>query len=320
VVIYVPTMEVLTQFDTPVVERLVAADEFFWLDLNDPSHEELGRLAVLVGLHPAALEDSLEWDQLPKVDVYGDHLLLVFFSAETLDRATEPREVHVYLSGSWIVTLRRCATRLDELHEPLRAADPRTEDEDLIVYKVLDTLADAWDPVVDELDRRVDELEVQVLERPRQGHPQTIYWLKQEVGNLLRHASHQAGVMPEAVEAMHSLPGFTHGSREWLRDVTTHYESIASDLHRISADLSNLTDTFFNANANRLNRLVTYVTIGSVFFLLWTLVTGFFGQNFGYLVRHIDSRSAFVRYELLSLVIPTLILVGVLAWRRRDWL
>ena len=126
--------------------------------------------------------------------------------------------------------------------------------------------------------------------------------------------------MPDAVEAMHGLPGLTRGSREWLRDVTTHSESIASDLHRIAADLSSLTDTYFNANANRLNRLVTYVSIGSVFFLLWTLVTGFFGQNFGWLVRHIESKGAFIGYELGALVIPTVILALVL-WRRRgDWL
>src|SRR3954447_9394048 len=313
-------MEVLTHFDVPTAERLIAAQEFFWLDLVDPDHEELGHLAELVGLHPAALEDSREWDQLPKVDVYGDHLLLVFFTAQTLNRQTEPREVHVYLSGDWIVTVRRCATRLDLLHEVLRGADPQTQDEDLIVYKVLDALADAWDPVVDELDRRVDEIEVQVLQRPRQRHPQTIYWLKQEVGNLLRHAALQAKVMPDAVDAMHSLPGFTHGSREWLRDITTHYDSIASDLHRISADLANLTDTFFNANANRLNRLATYVAVGSLFFLIWTLATGFFGQNFGYLVRHIDSKGAFIRYEVLSLLVPSLVLVAILFWRRRDWL
>jgi magnesium transporter len=140
------------------------------------------------------------------------------------------------------------------------------------------------------------------------------------VQDLLRHAARQANAMSEAVEAMHALPGLTRGSREWLRDVTTHCESIASELHRISSDLSSLTDTYFNANANRLNRLVTYVSIGSVFFLLWTLVTGFFGQNFGWLVRHIDSKGAFIGYELGALVLPTVILAIVLWRRRRDWL
>jgi magnesium transporter len=94
---------------------------------------------------------------------------------------------------------------------------------------------------------------------------------------------------------------------------------IASDLHRLTGDLSALTDTFFNANANRLNRLATLVTVGSLFFLIWTLVTGFFGQNFGYLTRHIDTARAFWLYEGGALVLPTVILAVILFRRRRDW-
>ncbi len=313
-------MEVLTTVDEERIRQLVGRDEFFWLDLHGPEHHDVLHLGGLLGFHPAAVEDTAEWDQLPKVDVYGDHLLLVFFTADTEDPRSEPREVHVYLSGGWLVTVRRCASPLDELYAPMRAADPGCEEEDHLVYRVLDALADGWDPVVDALDARVDELEVEVLDRPRRDHPRAIYWIKQEVQDLLRHAARQASVMPEAVDAMHRLPGLTHGSRAWLRDVTTHCEAIASELHRIAADLSSLTDTYFNANANRLNRLVTYVSVGSVFFLLWTLVTGFFGQNFGWLVRHIDSKGAFFGYELGALVLPTVVLAVVLWRRRRDWL
>ncbi len=305
-------MRVLTGLDD------LPAGEFFWLDLVSPTLDDLERLGDQLGLHPAAVEDSREWDQLPKTDDYGDHLLIVFFTAERTNGVTRPREVHVYLSGGWVMTVRRCETAFDRLHDRMRSEDP--VEEDLIVYRLLDALADGWDPVVDALDARVDELEVEVLDRPQRDHPRAIYWMKQEVQDLLRHAARQASVMPDAVDAMHRLPGLRHGSREWLRDVTTHCESIASDLNRISADLSSLTDTYFNANANRLNRLVTYVSVGSVFFLLWTLVTGFFGQNFGWLVDHIDSKGAFIGYELGALVIPTVVLALILWRRRRDWL
>ena len=56
-----------------------------------------------------------------------------------------------------------------------------------------------------------------------------------------------------------------------------------------------LTATYFNANANRLNAMATRLTIGGTLFLVWTLVTGFFGQNFGWLVENIDTRHDFLR-------------------------
>jgi magnesium transporter len=311
-------LEVLTTLDRDRIAALRGPDgEFFWLDLLSPSADDLEELGRLFGLHPAAVEDSREWHQLPKVDDYTRHVLFVVYTAERADGHTRPIEVHLHVSGDWVITVRRCATPLDRLRRTM--PDQPVDDEDLVLYKLLDALADGWDPVIDELDRRVDEVEAQVLERPRQEHLPMIYRLKQEVAEGLRQAMRQAHVLPEAVELIHNLPGLARGSREWLQDLTAHADSIASDLRRLTGDLSALTDTFFNANANRLNRLATLVAVGSLFFLIWTLVTGFFGQNFGFLIRHIDSERAFWYYEIGALVVPTVVLAVVLWWRRRDW-
>ncbi len=312
-------MEVLTEVDDGRIRKLLEADTFFWLDLLETNndHTQLDKLSPLLGLHPAAIEDTREWGQLPRLDDYGDHVLLIFFTAREVDGRVEPVEVHVYVSGRWIVTARRCDTKLDRKRDWLAQTD--YDDEDEILYHVLDALADGWDPIIDVIDQRVDKVEVQVLERPAQGQLTTIYRLKQEVGDLLRRAHPMAALFPAAIDTIHQLEGLTHGSREWLRDVDAHLDSVHSDLRRLSSDLTALTDTFFNANANRLNRLATLIAVGSMFFLIWTLVTGFFGQNFGYLTEHIDSKGAFFAYELGALLLPTVILAIVLYRRRRDW-
>ena len=56
-----------------------------------------------------------------------------------------------------------------------------------------------------------------------------------------------------------------------------------------------------------------------MFFLIWTLVTGFFGQNFGYLTEsHRLQGSDFFVFEIGALLIPTIILAAVSAtWRRK---
>jgi magnesium transporter len=309
-------VEVLTSVDAERLRRLRADGTFFWLDLVTPDTAVLERLSDALELHPAAVEDSREWDQLPRLDDYGDHVLLVFFTARLQEQKAEPVEVHLYVSGDWIVTVRRCATRLDGQRDWIAS---ESCDEEEALYHLLDALADGWDPVIDVLDDRVDAVEAEVLERPQQHHLRDIYRLKQEVGELLRRAGPQRAAFAPAVETIRALPGLRRGSAEWLADVDAHLDSVASDLRRLNGDLSALTDTFFNANANRLNRLATLVAVGSMFFLIWTLVTGFFGQNFGWLVDNIDSRSDFLLLEFGSLVVPTVILAFVLWWRRRDW-
>src|SRR3712207_2666066 len=93
-------------------------DEFFWLDLEDPTAADLEALGEVLGLHPVAIEDTLEFGQRPKVDIYDDHVLVIFYTARASDRMTEPIEVHVYVAGGYVITVRRATCMmLDRLHD-----------------------------------------------------------------------------------------------------------------------------------------------------------------------------------------------------------
>src|SRR6185437_1278028 len=107
-----------------------------------PADEDLNRLGEILDLHPVALEDTREFRQRPKIDAYETHVLLVFFTARaTGDEAwpAVPLEVHVYISGGFVATVRRdrCVV-LDHLHETL--VPEGTAEEEFIVYRILDTL------------------------------------------------------------------------------------------------------------------------------------------------------------------------------------
>jgi len=316
-------MEVLERVDHERIAQLRERDEFFWLDVTGPSPDEIKMLGELLGLHPVAIEDTVEFDQRPKLDSYGDHLLFVFYTVRkgrnTGEGLFEPVEVHIYISGSFVITIRRAeCTQLDALHHELDTADSKAED--YIVYKVFDVLTDAFYPIIDALEERIDALESHVLlSRPSREHLAEIYRLKQRVHDLSRRVVPQRDRFTTGSDAILDLPGLARGTREYLRDVGDHLVQIASELHRQQEDLTALTATYFNANANRLNAVATRLTIGGTFFLIWTLVTGFFGQNFGWLVRNIDTRHDFYLYGVSALVIPTVI-IGTMFWvKRKDW-
>jgi magnesium transporter len=61
------------------------------------------------------------------------------------------------------------------------------------------------------------------------------------------------------------------------------------------------------------NSTIETLTKLSTIFLPLTFVTGFFGQNFGWLVDHIASPQAFLWYGLGAMVLP---LVALLSWFR----
>jgi magnesium transporter len=306
---------VLTQVEEPRIAQLRAEHHFFWIDLVRPAAEEVQRLGAALDLHPVALEDTIEFRQRPKVDPYEDQVMFVFFTAV---RPATPIEVHVYISGDFIATVRRddCMA-LDDLHVQL--AEQPTHDEEMLVYRIFDGLTDAYYPVIEALEAEIDALEADVLARPRRELLTRSYRLKQSVRDLHRLVAAQSDGFGGAHDAILALPGFERSSKPYLRDVGDHLHQVAGEFQRQSEDLFSLTQTYFNANADRLNQTATRITIGGTIFVAWTVVTGFFGMNFGWLVRSIDSRHAFLTYGVGGLVIPTVILLTLFWVKRGDW-
>jgi magnesium transporter len=314
-------MQVLTDVDEARIITLLERDEFFWLDLHDPTAGAFGRVGDLLRLHPLAMEDTREFGQRPKVDVYESHVLVVFFTAkrtESADPVARPIEVHVYVSGDFIVTVRQDpCDLLDDLHGALMPDD--SEAEDYLVYRILDTLTDAWYPVINAIEDHVDGLEAEVFARARREQLSRIYRLRQEVREHHHLVTDQRDHFEHAAEAIRNLAGLTRGAKEYMRDVGDHLMQISGEFHRQYEDLASLAQTYFNANSDRLNQTATRLTVVGTIFVTWTLVTGFFGQNFGWLVRHISSATDFLIFGIGGFVVPTVAL-GTLFWvKRRDW-
>jgi magnesium transporter len=315
-------MQVLTEVDEQRIAAQLERHEFFWLDLHAPTVEAFERVGGMLGLHPVAMEDTREFGQRPKVDAYESHVLVVFYTAR-INRSDGPPvahllEVHVYVSGDFIVTVRQDeCDLLDDLHDDLMPEG--TEAEDYLVYRIFDTLTDAWYPVINAIETQVDRLEGEVFARPRREQLSRIYRLRQEVREHHRLIGEQRDQFQPAADAIRNLAGLTRGAKEYLRDVGDHLSQLTGEFHRQYEDLMSLAQTYFNANADRLNGTATKLTVVGTFFVTWTLITGFFGQNFAWLVKNVSTMHDFLLLGVGGLMVPTLVL-GTLFWvKRRDW-
>jgi magnesium transporter len=314
-------MDVLTAVASDRIAAYRKADEFFWLDLESPSDADLDALQAALDLHPLAMEDTREFGQRPKVDVYHEYVLVVYFTvreSEEPERVLQPVEVHVYVSGSWIVTVRRSRmTVLDRLHDELEPA--ATHEEDYLVYRIFDGLTDAFFPAITELEDAIDRLEAQVLARPRRELLGLVYRRKQEVHELERLIAGQRDQFHTASDAILQLTGLSRGTRVYLRDIGDHLTQVAGELQRQTDDLGALTTIYYNASTEKLNRTATRLSVTATFFVVWTLVTGFFGQNFEWLVDNVSTRMDFLLFGVGGFVVPTVILATVLWIKRHDW-
>jgi magnesium transporter len=311
-------VEVLDSTQSPELEDLRARDEFFWLDLHDPGEEELRALAERFDWHPLLLEDLTEFSQRPKLDRYGDHMLIVFYGAR-IDHEGAPAltEVHLVVSGAYVVTVRRKGCK--ELEEVRRRFQHRdAESEQFVVYRVLDALTDSFFPVIDNLDATMNDLEDAILSRPGDKELQQVSQIKRFLLELRRVVTPQRDLAARTLDDITDLPGLDAGTRDYFRDLYDHLIRISDLIDSYRDLLSTVMDVYLSTVSNRLNAVMKQLTLIATVFLPLTFVTGFFGQNFGWMVRHINSLWAFLILGVGGCLAAVAILYSL--FKRSGWL
>src|SRR5919198_2673947 len=154
----------------PVEQAAAERDDsdFVWLDLADPSDEELEHLSERFGLHELAVEDAMHAHQRPKVEQYGDSLFIVVRTA-IYDRKTNELdlgEIHLFLGERYVIVVRHGGDPAD-LEQIRGRAESRPELIKLgagaVVYAVMDEVVDDLGAVIGELSDDIDELESAVF-------------------------------------------------------------------------------------------------------------------------------------------------------------
>ncbi len=308
-------MRILDSIDEQTLDDLQARGEFFWLDVVGADEQTLTRLGERFGWHALAVEDTVNFGQRPKLDRYGDYMLLVFYGAgQSTDETPELIEVHVLVSGDWVVTVRRKGCdEFDALRKRLAEEDKHSEQ--FVVYRILDALTDTFFPVLSAIDDAIDELEDAIVLKPDDEQLQRIFHLKRRLVTLRRIVTPQRDLAARTIDEIGDLPGLEAGTRDYFRDVYDHLIRVSDMVDSYRDLLTSAMDVYLSTVSNRLNVVMKQLTVVATIFLPITALTGFFGQNFAYLVKNVTSEADFLVFGVGGIVVSCVLLF---AWFKRN--
>jgi magnesium transporter len=295
---------------------------FVWLGLFEPGIEELAQVRDTFGLHELAVEDAQSFHIRPKVESYdADVRLVILRTARYDDEAEEVEfgEISVFLAPTFVITVRQgvaselrgARQRLEQRPELLTAGSSSA------LWAILDQVVDGYAPVVAGLERDIDQIEATVFSGTV-APTERIYSLRREATDFYRAVHPLLGVVA-AVERATEAPEL----QPYLRDVQDHLLLVNEEV----AAQRDLLGTVLEANmavisveqtkvSVRQNATIEQLTVLATVFLPLTFVTGFFGQNFGWLVGHIAGVAAFLIYGIGALAVPLVLLFLWLRVRR----
>jgi magnesium transporter len=283
---------------------------FVWLGLFEPSDQELVQVRDTFGLHELAVEDAQNFHMRPKTELYDQDVRLVVLRTARYDDAAEEvefGEISVFLAPAFVITVRQgvaSGLRRARQRPELLAAGSWSA-----LWAILDQVVDDYAPVVAGLERDIDQIEATVFSGAV-APTERIYSLRREATDFYR-AVHPLLAVVTTIERATQAPQL----QPYLRDVQDHLLLVNEE----AAAQRDLLGTVLEANmavisveqtkvSVRQNTTIEQLTILATVFLPLTFITGFFGQNFSWLVRHMVGPGAFAVYGIGGLVVPLALL------------
>ena len=299
----------------PAIELALKDDKLLWLDLADTGPDTIALLREVFKIHPLAIEDAQEFDQRPKVEDYDDFVYLVAYGARGLDQPFV--EVHCFYAEHFFVSVHR--DEMPAVTDACRALSRLPTDRRLVaLYRLLDSLVDSMFPFLSAFDDRIDELQDQVFVKPTEDELAAMFALKRQLVDMRKLVTPQRDMVSSMLSQVVAIPGMTPDSERYIRDLYDHLIRISDMVDSYRDLLSGSLDAYMSVVSNRLNDVMKQLTIIATVFLPLSFLTGFFGQNFGWMVQRLGSLGVFLGLGLGTEVVAALGLL--LLFRRRGWM
>jgi magnesium transporter len=299
-------VRVLSEIDPDELRALQARHETFWLELRDPTEDQLGMVGEVLGLHELAIEDSLEFGQRPKLNRYDHRLLLVFFGLHIEDDGTLRQvEIHIHVVPGGVVTISRVPpAQLQSVRTSLERSSDCSQGE--LVYRVLDAVADSLTDGLDSVAAEIDAFEQTIFDQPRARDRDRMAVLRRTLNGLRRTLGIQRQVFDRATDEIATIANDTEDIRAYLADVGDHLWHALDQTEANRDALQGMLETYTNEVQERL-------TIVATIFLPLTALTGFFGMNFNWMIEHVGSAWTFFGLGVGGLLASSVVIV---AWLR----
>jgi magnesium transporter len=297
-----------------------------WLDIVQPTAEELARIAADHGLGATAVKDCLDPEHLPKFEPFEGHSFVIIRAfdqnaARTCATVQElTRKLAIFAGPAFLITIHRTEQPWLSALEARLGADQGTRGgkEGLQTYlltQVLNGAVDTFLHPMEAIEARIDAFEELVF-GGRDADAQAFAGDLREIHLLKRQVTLIKRLLWRTLDVVQRLSPATGRGASLFRDVQENVESYHFYADELLDDANTVLNVQLALAAHRTGEVMRILTVFSVFFLPLTFLVGVYGMNFDFMPE-LRSRWGYPAV----LIAMGLIVVTIYLWfRRRGWL
>ncbi len=262
---------------------------YIWADYVDPTAELLAELMPALGIHPLSIEDCLNGDQLPKLDLFPNYSFLIFNTFEETPEELLSHELDLFIGENFVVTagFRRednlpLLTGLRELLE--RQQEVVRQGPSYLLHQVLDKTVDDKLGVIENIEEALEANEDAILAEPLEFDYSSLMQSRRALQVMRRSLFHEREVVNKLIRR--DSPFITEKALVYFRDIYDHlskYYEVAEAAREQVTDLMEIHLSLINNSmaetANRTNAIMRRLTLITTIFMPLTLIAGIGGMS-----------------------------------------
>ncbi|MDP8910470.1 MAG: magnesium and cobalt transport protein CorA [Actinomycetota bacterium] len=298
-------------------ERCGRDGAFAWIGLVEPTEEEFDSVRREFALHELAVEDAIKAHQRPKLETYGDSLFVVLKAARFVEEEgrLEFGEILVFVGDAFIVSVRHGGNALADARRQMEERpDLLSAGPSAALYAIIDHVVDDYTPVIEALDRAIQDVESAVFSADRSNPAARIYALKRAVLEL--HAAVVPLITPLEGLAAGRHPSVPDALTAYFRDAHDHVLRIAARTQEFRELLTSVLTANLTQASVAQNDDVRKISAWAAIIAVPTMIAGIYGMNF----EHMPELEWRLGYPLVLLVIALVCVALYRRFRRAGWL
>ncbi|KAK3322333.1 hypothetical protein B0H66DRAFT_531677 [Apodospora peruviana] len=289
-------------------------DGVWWLNMNNPSREEVRAVCRAFGIHPLTIEDITTQESREKIELFPSYYFACFRSfylevdEETQEKEYVPFNIYVVVFREGTLSFsysnnshaNHVRTRITMLKDYVALSS------DWICYALIDDIVDSFAPVILKLEGDTDQIEDEVFIARTDDMAQFL----RKIGNARKNVM---GLMRLLGGKADVLKGFTKRCNEnykvtprmdiglYLGDIQDHVVTMMTNLGHFEKMLSRAHSNYLAqisidgiAQGTSTNKVLSKITLLASIIVPLNVVTGLFGMNVNVPWRDVDSLVPFL--------------------------
>lgn len=299
-------------------EEIHSNQHFKWIDVVNPSPEELEEIGKDYELHSLYLQDCLDPEHLPKIEHSSETLFIILrvydekATADALTVQELTRKIAIFVKDQVILTIHR--SPLSFIGNIARQFDVKLAQRSTLsafIYMICKDGVLSFEKPLEITEKELEKLEAAVSNNLNSAENLL------QLNNARRKLSSFKRLFWHTSTIVQRLPATKQEELSIIaQDLSETVESLTFFCDGLMEDATSLLNLELSMGTKRTNEVIQVLTIFSVFFMPLTFIVGIYGMNFHFMPElHWEYGYFFVW------IIMILVTVTIFIWfKNKKWM